>query len=112
MDSFFDIDLNNYFTEHNFAILLKFLIWMVIGLPVVHYSAKWVNAEWVGRLFGPLHNLLYRKYFFDELYENVIVRNVLLKGLFACFQLFDSRGVDGVVNGVANGVIVGGRTVR
>ncbi len=83
-----------------------------IFLAYIVYGAKWISAETLGRLSGPLHNLLRQKYFFDELYENIIVKNVLLKGLFAGFQRFDESGVDGVVNGVADGVIAGGRAIR
>jgi len=76
------------------------------------YSAKWLSAERIGSLFKPLYTLFLRKYWFDELYENVIVRNALIGGVFAGFQFFDSRGVDGVVNGVANSAIASGRTIR
>ncbi len=76
------------------------------------YNRKWVTAESLGRAFGPLYTLVYRKYFFDELYENVIIKLGLLKGLFNGFQLFDSRGVDGAVNGVADIVVSGGRAIR
>jgi NADH-quinone oxidoreductase subunit L len=76
------------------------------------YIRRWVTAEAVGKLFGPLYTLVYRKYFFDELYENIIVKLVLLKGLFTGFSLFDSRGVDGAVNGVADGVTGSGQAIR
>jgi hypothetical protein len=36
----------------------------------------------------------------------------LLKGLFAGLQVFDSYGVDGVVNGIASGAMATGRTIR
>jgi NADH-quinone oxidoreductase subunit L len=36
----------------------------------------------------------------------------LLKGLFAGFQVLDSYGVDGAVNGVADTAIATGRAVR
>ncbi len=76
------------------------------------YSAKWLSAERIGSLFKPLYTVFLRKYWFDELYENVIVRNALIGGFFAGFQFFDSRGVDGVVNGVANSAMASGRTIR
>jgi NADH-quinone oxidoreductase subunit L len=83
-----------------------------ILLAYAVYSAKWLSAERIGSLLKPLYTLFYRKYWVDELYENVIVKVVLLKGLFAGFELVDSSGVDGVVNGVANGVMAGGRAIR
>ncbi len=76
------------------------------------YRARWITAASLGRVFGPFYTLVFRKYFFDELYENIIVKLVLLKGLFTGFALFDSKGVDGAVNGVADGVTGGGRAIR
>jgi NADH-quinone oxidoreductase subunit L len=83
-----------------------------IFMAYVIYCAKWISAESVGKVFGPLYTLVFRKYFFDELYENIIVKLALMKGLFTGFTLFDSKGVDGVVNGVADGVMGSGRAIR
>ncbi|OGO60645.1 MAG: NADH-quinone oxidoreductase subunit L [Chloroflexi bacterium RBG_19FT_COMBO_48_23] len=74
-----------------------------IFLAYAMYSAKWLSAEAVGRVFKPLHTLFSRKYWFDELYERVIVVRVLVDGIFAALSIFDSRIVDGAVNGVARG---------
>ena len=102
-----------------FGILTQSLPWISLilaGLGILlayaMYSARWLSAERVGSWFKPLYTVFYQKYWFDELYENVIVKVVLLKGLFAGFQVFDSNGVDGAVNGVANGVMAGGRAIR
>jgi NADH-quinone oxidoreductase subunit L len=83
-----------------------------IFMAYVIYCGKWIKAETLGKVFGPLYTLVYRKYFFDELYENIIVKLVLLKGLFTGFSLFDSKGVDGAVNGVSEVVLSGGRAIR
>ena len=48
----------------------------------------------------------------DELYENVIVKIVLLRGLFNGLEKVDTYGVDGIVNGVANGAYAGGKAIR
>ncbi len=107
------------FVDGFFGILAQPLPWLSLilaGLGILlayaMYSAKWLSAEQVGSMFKPLYTLFYRKYWFDELYEGIIVRIVLLKGLFAGFQLFDSYGVDGAVNGVASGAIATGRALR
>jgi NADH-quinone oxidoreductase subunit L len=76
------------------------------------YSARWITAESLGKFFGPLYNVVYQKYFFDRLYEDIIVKLVLIKNLFTGFQLFDSTGVDGAVNDVADIVMSGGRAIR
>ena len=107
------------FLEGFFGVLTQPLPWISlilagsgVLLAYAMYSAKWLSPERVGSLFKPLYNLFYRKYWLDELYENIIVRNALLNGLFAFLQFFDSRGVDGAVNGVAGGVVAAGGAVR
>jgi NADH-quinone oxidoreductase subunit L len=107
------------FIEGFFSPLTHALPWIsliVAGLGILlayaMYSAKWLSAEKIGSMFKPLYTLFSRKYWFDEFYEDIIVRKALLKGLFFCFQVFDNDIVDGSVNGVANGVIDMGKTVR
>ena len=51
------------------------------------------------------------KYYFDDLYENIIVKLGLVKGLFTGFKLFDEKGVDGAVNGTAEIVVRGGKAI-
>jgi NADH-quinone oxidoreductase subunit L len=68
-----------------------------IFLAYAMYGAKWISAEAVGRIFKPIYILLSRKYFMDELYENIIVKKVLINGLFRAFAFFDSRVIDGAV---------------
>ncbi len=65
------------------------------------YSAKWLSARKIRRLFSPLHTIFVRKYWFDELYENIIAQKILINGLFAGLRLFDTWVVDGLVNGIS-----------
>jgi NADH-quinone oxidoreductase subunit L len=83
-----------------------------IFLAYAMYSAKWLSAEAVGRVFKPVYTLFYRKYWFDELYEKVIVVRVLVDGIFAALSVFDSRVVDGAVNGAASGTAEAGGVIR
>jgi NADH-quinone oxidoreductase subunit L len=76
------------------------------------YIKKWVTAEKLGKAFGPFYNLVFNKYFFDTIYEEIIVKVIMLKGLFAGFSLFDSKGVDGIVNGAGAVVTGSGRALR
>jgi len=107
------------FIEGFFGILTHPLPWISLAaagigifLAYAMYSAKWISAERIGELFAPLYTLFSRKYWFDELYENVFVRKTLVDGSFIGLQKFDENGVDGVVNGIANATIAGGRTIR
>jgi NADH-quinone oxidoreductase subunit L len=111
-------ETHSFFTGF-FGILAHPLPWISLimaGLGILlayaMYSARWLSAEQIGSMFKPLYTLFYRKYWFDELYENIIVRLALLKGLFAGLQVFDNNAVDGAVNGVAGATIAGGRAIR
>jgi NADH-quinone oxidoreductase subunit L len=83
-----------------------------IFLAYAMYSAKWLSAEAVGRVFKPIYTLFYRKYWIDELYEKVIVVRVLVDGIFKALSIFDSRVVDGAVNGVASGTAEASGAIR
>jgi NADH-quinone oxidoreductase subunit L len=83
-----------------------------IFLAYAVYGAKWLSAESIGRTFRPLYTLFSRKYYFDDLYENLFVRKALIGGFFAALQQVDTGGVDGTVNGLANTAMAGGRTIR
>ncbi len=107
------------FAHGFFGILTHALPWVSLilaGLGILlayaMYSAKWLAPERIVSRVAQLHTLLARKYWFDELYENIIVGKVLNGGLFAGLQIFDSKGVDGAVNGVADGVAATGRAIR
>ncbi len=71
-----------------------------ILLAYAIYSAKWISSEKIGQAFAPIYTLLSRKYFMDELYEQVLVVRVLINGVFRQIQLFDTYVVDGIVNGL------------
>jgi NADH-quinone oxidoreductase subunit L len=64
------------------------------------YSKKWISSEKIGQIFAPVYTLLSRKYFMDELYEQLLVVRVLVNGLFYLIQQFDTYVVDGTVNGL------------
>jgi len=107
------------FAHGFFGILTHPLPWLSLilaGLGILLayalYSAKRLSPERIVSRVSSLHTLLSRKYWFDEVYENIIVGRILNGGLFAGLQLFDSKGVDGVVNGVADGAVATGSAIR
>jgi NADH-quinone oxidoreductase subunit L len=103
-----------FFGVFTHAVPLTSLLIALLGIFAAYavYSKKWITAESLGRAFGSLYRLVLNKYFFDDLYENIIVKLSLIKGLFTGFSLFDSKGIDGAVNGVAGVVTTGGRAIR
>jgi NADH-quinone oxidoreductase subunit L len=76
------------------------------------YIKRWITAESIGKFFGQVYRTVADKYYFDELYENIIVKLGLVKGLFTGFKIFDEKGVDGAVNGAADIVVRGGKAIR
>ena len=107
------------FVQGFFGILAHPLPWislMMTGggilLAYAIYSARWLSAERITRLFLPLHTLFSRKYWIDELYEDFIGQRLLSNNLFAGMKLLDSKVIDGTVDGVARTVAVTGKAVR
>ncbi len=83
-----------------------------IFLAYAIYSARWLSAEAIGRSFRPLYVMLSRKYWFDDLYEGVIVVRLLVSGIFRLCHLFDVYIVDGLVNGLAQATVAVGGGLR
>lgn len=82
------------------------LIGLIVALAGIFvawaiYKAEWVSNETIGAIFKPVRTLWYRKYYMDELYEDVIIRGVLMRGIFWISAAFDTYIVDGAVNGAA-----------
>ena len=83
-----------------------------IGGAWLFYGAKVFSAERVRSAVGPLHTLLVRKYFLDDLYEGLIVRRLLIGGVAAGAAWFDTYIVDGIANGLATTVRASGDGLR
>ena len=100
------------FTHSPWPIISLLLAIGGIVLAYLMYGSKRISAERIGAMFRPLYTAFSRKYWFDELYEDIIVRKALLGTFFAGLQDIDAGGVDGLVNRVADGTMLGGNTVR
>ena len=88
---------------HNIVVPLSFVIVIIgIGLSALFYYWKKFSAEAVAARLRPIYALLWNKYYFDELYDGVIV--ALTVAGSKVLGLFDLRFIDGIVNGV--GVVV------
>jgi NADH-quinone oxidoreductase subunit L len=73
-----------------------------LGLAWAIYSRKVIRAEEVSAALEPLQVLLDRKYYLDELYETVIVKGVIMRGLAALTDAWDRYVIDGAVDGLAS----------
>ncbi len=90
------------------------LIIALLGIFLAYaiYSAKWISAEKLGRMFRPAYTVFFKKYWMDTLYEKVFVNQTLLGGLFRGFQWLDTHIVDGTVNGAGSLTVEGGKVGR
>lgn len=82
---------------HNLALIFSLL--MAGGgilLSSLIYLRHMVNPQKLQRAFGPMHHILWHKYFFDELYVGFLIQKVLL-GWNAILAEFDNRVVDGIL---------------
>ncbi len=70
-----------------------FAAWLV-------YSARAIRAQVVRPAIEPLPEILENKYYLDALYEDFIVKRVILGGVAFSLDLWDRYVVDGLVNGV------------
>lgn len=72
-----------------------------IGVAWAIYAARIVSAESIRSALAPVHAVIERKYYLDDLYERVIVARGVYGMLARALATFDERVVDGAVNGVA-----------
>ncbi len=83
-----------------------------IGAAAAIYIYGTPSAERVRAAFGPLHTLLERKYYLDELAETVVVRGLLNGAIGRAAYAFDRYVVDGVVTGAGWVAVAAGDVVR
>jgi NADH-quinone oxidoreductase subunit L len=68
-----------------------------ILLAYVIYYRRAISADAIAAKFKPLYTLLYNKYYFDELYNLILLQPILKIASF--LWSFDAKVVDGAVNG-------------
>lgn len=83
-----------------------------IGFAWLFYGAHVLSAERVRVALRPVHFVLERKYFLDELYEDVIVRTVFYRGIAGALAWFDANVIDGLANGIGRGTALGSVGLR
>ena len=83
-----------------------------IGVAWAVYGLRIIESEAIQRALAPAHRLVENKYYMDYLYEDLLLKGVFYRGVTFVVNLFDSRVVDGVVNGLATGSRLAGRQLR
>ena len=68
-----------------------------IALATLMYQIGVISPQRVGRVFRPVRELLFRKYYMDELYEGVLVSRIFYQGGVRFLDWFDREVVDRIV---------------
>ena len=72
-----------------------------IGLAMLMYQTGHISPEAVGRRFRPIRQVLFRKYYMDELYESVVVTRGFYDKVVRFADWVDREIVDRTVDGIA-----------
>ena len=65
-----------------------------IALAYLMYIKVLISPTAMGTRFQPIYKLMFRKYYFDEIYENVIVRKGFYKYVADALRWFDENWID------------------
>ena len=85
--------------EFNIAIAAGSTVVALAGIVLAYlmYQGKQISPERVGSALKPLHVLFSRKYYFDDLYENVVTSRIFYRGIAQSLDWTDRSVVDGAV---------------
>jgi len=72
-----------------------------IGIAYHFYRKRPELPAKVARGVGPLYNLVFNKYYVDEIYEATVVKPIRATSDFFLWRFFDVKIVDGLVNAIA-----------
>jgi NADH-quinone oxidoreductase subunit L len=101
----------NHATEYTLMTTVMVLTLVMITVAYFFYVKRSTIPVEEGAKLNPVHQLLYRKYFVDELYDKIIV-----KPLYRMASMLDSLverlGIDRLVNSVGDSVVDGSSVMR
>jgi NADH-quinone oxidoreductase subunit L len=101
---------------HQLELILAFVAVTaaVVGLLVAYwlYSRKPGKADELAKSMKPAYTTLLNKYYVDEFYAAVIVNPLVWLSTNVFWKAADVGGIDGAVNGIANGTSAIGDGVR
>ena len=108
------VDLRHFHAEIDpFVLAVSTLFALAgIGLAAALYFYRQPDASVIRERLGPVHTLVERKYFLDELAETVVVRWVLLRGVGGVLSAIDTHVIDRAVIGAATATRLAGDILR
>jgi len=103
-------------TAHTLELTLAFVavVAAVIGIGVAYwmYLAKPGKADELAKSIKPAYTTLLNKYYVDEFYAAIVVRPLVWLSTNVFWKAADVAGIDGTVNGIAQGATAIGDGVR
>jgi NADH-quinone oxidoreductase subunit L len=90
------------------------VITALIGLGVAYwlYLKRPEKADRLAKSVAPVYTTLLNKYYVDEFYAAVVVKPLLWLSTNVFWKTADVAGIDGAVNGIADGLTAVGDGVR
>ena len=73
---------------------------MYLKITVLNANSPLISPKSVSKIFQPLNILFTKKYYFDELYEDLIVSSIFYKKLAKFLSWFDQNIIDVFVNSI------------
>jgi NADH-quinone oxidoreductase subunit L len=83
-----------------------------IGAAWLFYGVKVLSSSSVRTALAPVHHVLERKYYLDDLYERFIVEAVAYRTVARFLAWFDQTVVDGVSRGIGASLKDGSEGLR
>ena len=97
--------------QHQTEIMLMAITAVLVIIVSIWAYKKYINYQPSGETESGLAKLISNKFYIDELYDFVFVKPYYRLGNFIN-NIFDKKGIDGIVNGVGKTVQYGSRQLR
>ena len=73
---------------------------MYLKIPLINTQTTLISPIFVSKIFKPINTLFSRKYYFDELYVDLIVSSIFYKKIAKFLSWFDQNVVDFLINSI------------
>jgi len=100
MESYPVFDIQNYLTKENMSVFFRLMIWLAVGIPLVHFSRKWIKKITHDKI-SDQHSMIFQKLILYVGYI-IIVFSVLNTFGFEISTLLGAAGIIGIAVGFAS----------
>jgi NADH-quinone oxidoreductase subunit L len=107
-----------HFGTHSHLTEIILMIVSITGAAISIWFARFIYlknpsiAEKVSSRFKSIYNLLWNKYFIDEIYDTIVVRPIKQTSDTFLWKVADAKWIDGLVNGTAKLVEIISEKIR